>query len=118
MNLAYVTLDEVHQDLAYRLAVRNRVNLRVFWPTETFSPRRFAAVLYDLDYLPAPDRDRILARLRGGPLKVVCGVHSYNVSAKQRRALQRNGVIVRRRLSAGLLRAVLERSAVAALPTA
>jgi hypothetical protein len=99
--VAYVSLDEVNQDLAATVADKYGATL-----ASLASPAEMAAcdaVVYDLDCLPSADRWHILAALICGPVKGVAAVHSYNLQPMQRRALRRKGVAVHRRLHSGWL---------------
>jgi hypothetical protein len=109
MNLAYVSTDEVHQDLAYQLARAYRVDVHLLTPTDRV-PERLDAVIYDLDYLPPEDREHVLDRLIGSPANGLVAVHGYNLFGDQAKALKRNGVLVRRRLGRNLFRALLRRA--------
>lgn len=116
MNVAYVSLDEVHQDLACRMARASGVKLGLFWPDEPL-PRRLRAVVYDLDYLPIEYREGVLATLVAGPSPSPVAVHGYNLTGKQKSLLRRNGVVVRRRLGPSLFRAMTQRTAAGQLST-
>ncbi len=106
MNVAYVSLDEVNEDQARRLARANGLELELFWPTQAVPPDGFPVVIYDLDYLPAGHCDRLPRRHAG-----VVAAHGYNLTRRQRAALRRRGVLVARRLGARLLARVLDRAA-------
>jgi hypothetical protein len=100
MRYAYLTHDDVNRDLAARLAAGVGVELEPL--TMRDDPRRFDAVLYDLDFLPADDRDRLLAQLSSDRANRPAAVHGYGLSARQRRTLRRRGVTVARRLCGAL----------------
>src|SRR5438128_295277 len=78
MLVAYLTVDEVNQDVAVGLA--ERCNLTVHplalrdWPQDG----HFDAVVYDLDSFPAPERDQVLAKLLSSLTLYPVAVHSYN----------------------------------------
>ena len=63
MRFAYLSLDEVNQALAARLAAAAGVGLDVRTFRDAPPGGRFDAVLYDLDSLPADYRGRLLADL-------------------------------------------------------
>jgi hypothetical protein len=100
VKIAYLTLDEVHEDLARRMSlargdVLSSLAARIPTPDEEFD-----AVVYDLDYLP-PDLCRtVLAELATGPVRYQRAVHSYNLRKKQAERFRQRGVIVCRTLSA------------------
>jgi hypothetical protein len=98
MLYAYLTHDEVNQDLAERLAARAGVELEVLWCRDPAPAGQFDAVLYDLDCLPPDRRQALLTDLQAGQPIHAIAVHSYHLSIRQARALQRHGVIVTRRL--------------------
>jgi len=110
MTVAYITLDEVHEDRARRLSRAKGVGLEVFWPTETISRRDFPIVVYDLDFLPAERRDLVLRRALSRRTTDAVAMHGYNLTRHQRKALRQNGVLVSRRLGSKLLSRVVERA--------
>jgi hypothetical protein len=98
---AYVTVDEVNQDLAERLAARAGMRLEIVFPRDAAEAASSAMVLYDLDSLPPADRQALLAGLSlqpAGSGGAVVAVHSYYLPPRQARALRRQGVLVARRL--------------------
>ncbi|HLN29784.1 MAG TPA: hypothetical protein VK395_18705 [Gemmataceae bacterium] len=111
MFVAYISLDEVNQDLATRTAEKYGVTLATFASRAEMASWPCDAVVYDLDCLPADDRRHILDELTGDPVKRVAAVHSYNLQPIQKRGLRRNSVIVRRRLHAGWLSRLICRRA-------
>jgi hypothetical protein len=98
MWCAYLTLDEVNQDLAQRLAAAAGVRLEVLSLRDAAPAGQFEAVLYDLDFLPPDCREALLADLRAQRWIEPVAVHSYQLSPRQIVALRRSGVIVARRL--------------------
>jgi hypothetical protein len=116
MNLAFVSTDEVHQDLAYRLGRTLRVDVHQLSPMD-WVPERLDGVIYDLDYLPSEQREQVLTRLIAAPARGLVAVHSYNLLQEQAQALRRNGVLVRRRLGRRLFRTMLRHAVGSALPT-
>jgi hypothetical protein len=98
---AYITVDEVNQDLAEKLAARAGMRLEVIFPRDAAEAESFAMVLYDLDSLPPADRQALLAGLslqRAGRGGGVVAVHGYYLPPRQARALRRQGVLVAQRL--------------------
>jgi len=111
MFVAYISLDEVNQDLVMRTVDEHVVTLATFASRAEMASWPCDAVIYDLDCLPCDDRERVLDELMGDPVRRLAAVHSYNLQPAQKRRLRRNGVIVRRRLHPGWLsRQVLRRT--------
>jgi hypothetical protein len=110
MRFAYLTLDVVNQALAARLAAAAGVcfSALTFRDAVPSGPRD--AVLYDLDFLPADFRERLLKELVAGPRRGPVAVHGYSLSPRVARALRRRGVVVARRLRAGLFRRLRARA--------
>ena len=104
MRIAYLTTDEVNQELALRWAAGQEAQLEVIWPRDEPPDGRFDAVIYDLDCLPPPLRQQLLTDLAGGGALWPAAVHSYALEGEQIKALLGRGVIVRRRLKATLFR--------------
>src|SRR3954467_11650758 len=102
MQFAYLTLDEMNQDLAARLADAAGVELDVLSFHAPAPDGPFDAVLYDLDYLPDDRRAALLATPAAGCRGKPVAVHGYHPSAGAGRALRRQGVLVARHLDAEL----------------
>jgi len=107
VSIAYMTLDEVNQDLALEIADRCGENLATLASPAEAPPARCDAIIYDLDHLCATDRRQILDELTYQPAKRLAAVHSYHLPPRQVRSLRRNGVIVQRRLQADWLARVI-----------
>jgi len=78
----------------------------VSWlPRDPSPDGQFDAVLYDLDHLPAPERQQTLAELLAGrgPHGRVA-IHSFTLEDAQMEALRRRGVGVFRRLDGIVIR--------------
>lgn len=103
MRFAYLTLDEVNQDLADRLAARRNIELATLDLRDSDTTERFDGIVYDLDSLPVDDRDRLIVTLTKGHVSGPIAVHSYNLTSRRKRTLRRRGVVVARRLSDGLI---------------
>jgi hypothetical protein len=58
--------------------------------------------VYDLDFLPADYRARLLAAHTTARSGALIAIHSYNLTSGQRRRLRRRGVVVARRLGSSL----------------
>jgi hypothetical protein len=111
MNIAYVSLDAVHEDLARSAVQATGWRLEAYWPTETIEPQRFPVVIYDLDYLPIQDRQRVLEHLMSWPVSGVVAVHGYDLTKQQASTLREKGIVVSRRFGARLLSRVFDRTA-------
>lgn len=113
MRIAYWTTDVVNFSLAQELveAAGGRVDLR--FPSEAGQAEECQAVLYDLDYLGAEMRSRVLARLLAGEESRPAAVHAYNLGEEEAVLLRRNGIAVFRRLDSRLV-AQLHRALVSA----
>ena len=103
MFIAYISLDEVNQDLVTRTVDEHFETMATFASRAEMASWPCDAVIYDLDCLPRNDRERVLDELMGDPVRRLAAVHSYNLEPAEKRRLRRNGVIVRRRLHAGWL---------------
>jgi hypothetical protein len=73
--IAYLTTDEVNQDLATQMANDCGAALVVLTPKDPLPDGQFDAAIYDLDYAPAALRDEILERLTSGPNPFPIAVH-------------------------------------------
>jgi hypothetical protein len=104
MRIAYLTVDEVNEDLALRLA--EEYGMAVFPHTFRDPPPdgQVDAVLYDWDSFPRSEQREILARLLEGPLSCPVGVHGYNVPEPQVEALRKKTVVVFRALQPEVFR--------------
>ena len=80
MIVAYLTHDEVNQDLARRLADTAGMLLSFLFIRDEGMIRSFDVILFDLDCLPASDRQLILKGLLAGPLTSASGDGSGVVS--------------------------------------
>jgi len=101
--IAYISLDEVNQDLAARTAEKYGVTLDFFASPAGMATLPCDAVVYDLDSLSRDDRLHIFDELTCGPVKCLAAVHCYNMRPIEEAALRRNGVVVHRRLHSGWL---------------
>ena len=98
MRYAYLTLDEVNQDWAERLAAQDGAELDVVSPRDILAAGPFDALLIDLDSLPPGYRKAVLDDLLAGNQQRPAAVHSYHLRVRDARVLRRRGVIVARRL--------------------
>jgi hypothetical protein len=65
MRTAYLTSDEVNQDLALQIAAGCATKLCVMWPKEQGLDEDFDAVIYDLDWHPELPTAEASGRPRG-----------------------------------------------------
>lgn len=103
--IAYLTHDEVNASVATRLARRLRAALTVL-PARIADQLAAHVLLVDLDGLPREWRANLLARAAAGRLPPGLAIHSYQLSASERRQLRTAGVRVSRRLTAALVACV------------
>jgi hypothetical protein len=96
--IAYLTLDEVNEDLALRLAEESGALLYAPAPRRAMPGGPFDALLYDWDSLPAERRQSVLEEVLGGWLPCPVAVHGYNMDEGLEETLSRQGVAVYRRL--------------------
>jgi hypothetical protein len=104
MHFGYVTTDDLNLDLATRLAEDCEIELYSLSPQEAVPQESLDAMLYDWDYVPPDLRREVLSRLVTRQFPYPVALHSYNLDAKQVRALRRHGVIVYPRLNATVFR--------------
>ncbi len=101
MKIAYLTIDEVNEDLAQRIAAECDVTLDPRWPKEWPPKPPYDAWLIDLDSLPADWRQRIVAELLSSGPACPVAVHSHNLDGHAD-ALCANGIGVYRHLAQDL----------------
>jgi len=118
MRFAYLTTDEVNQELAQALAEAHRITLCPLAPREAPPDDQFDAVLIDWDYWPADRRENALLELLASPVSRPVALHGYNVGPEWEEVLSQRGVAVHRTLQGevfgSLRRAVLAARAAAA----
>jgi hypothetical protein len=106
MRIAYLTTDEVNEQLAVDLADEYGASLHVLSPRDPAPDGEFDGVLYDLDHLPPSQRQKLLsALLAGSPLDRVA-VHSYSLEECQIDTLRAHGVDVHRRLEGAVFQSL------------
>jgi hypothetical protein len=108
MILAYLTHDEVNRDLSQRMADSLGIQLLPLFVRDIAPLDSFDAIVYDLDSLPADDRDLIVQALQRGRLFRPAAVHSYNLEPRQTARLKECGVTAQRRLNLRLVLALRE----------
>jgi hypothetical protein len=94
MRIAYLTVDEVNEDLALRLAEEYGMTVCPQTLRDPPPDGEFDAVLYDWDSFPRSEQREILARLLEGPLSCPVAAHGYNVPEPQVEALRKKAVVV------------------------
>jgi hypothetical protein len=102
MRIEYLSNDDVNQQLAVQLADQCGATLEVRSFEDPPSRHAYDFVVYDLDYLPATQRDQILGELLARPVRLPLVVHSFNLQAKEIAGLEANGVRVFCRLGLDL----------------
>lgn len=108
MRTAYITIDEVNQDLARRWAEALGAILQVLTPAEGFPDTCYDAVLVDLDSLPADYRQQMLRDLLSEPADRPVAVHSYSLTDEEIQDLKNHGVAVTRRLERRVIRRAMK----------
>jgi plasmid stability protein len=103
VKIAYLSTDEVNQDLAARLAADCRVVLDPVLPRDPAPNGEYDAVVYDLDSWPQPERGEVLSRLANDTHHAVA-VHSYSLEDDQVEAFRGQGASVHRRLDAEIFK--------------
>jgi hypothetical protein len=103
MRIAYVSTDEVSQDLATRIAAKFGVGVCKRLPKDPTTNDQCDAVLYNLDDVPRTERSALIEGFRRGKLDRPTAVHGYDITDEQARTLSRNGVANARRLHSELL---------------
>src|SRR5438132_5561140 len=107
MRIAYLTTDLVNENLATQMSARCGAAVYPFSPADVPPDGDYDAVICDWDFLPRPQRKQIVCQLiRNHRNHVV--VHSYNLNAKQVRALRRRRVAVYRRLKPSIFAALTQ----------
>jgi hypothetical protein len=97
--VAYLTVDEVNQDVAVELATRSHVTVEPVSFRDLPLGRPFDAVVYDLNSFPEAEREEVVTKLLSSLALYPVAVHSYHLAAGQVQRLRRNGVAVHRRLT-------------------
>jgi hypothetical protein len=98
MRVAYITTDEVNQDLAARMAEACGATLDSLSPRDPPPDGQYQAVLFDLDFLPRDSGQVLLAQLLAHVPPRPVAVHSYRLGTQQAAALRRRGCAVYARL--------------------
>jgi hypothetical protein len=104
MLVAYLTNDEVNEDLAFQMADECGVTLCPLSFNCRCLGRRFDAVLFDWDSLPLPRRQGILFETLAGSSSFPVAVHSFNLEEEEVETLHQDGVAVFHRLEPALFK--------------
>lgn len=106
MRIAYVSVDEVNQSLAARMAASLGSILSGFDPEDGCPLAGFDAVLYDLDRVAPERRAALLREVRSQREPFPKAVHGYSLTEEEARELGLRGVAVAQRLNLRFLRSV------------
>ena len=98
MLIAYLTTDEVNQDLAMLMAEECGQALCLLSLSHARPNGEFDAAVYDLDHLPAQRQQALLAEMLAGRAAHPVAVHSYNLEDECVEALRGQAVAVYRAL--------------------
>jgi hypothetical protein len=109
-TIAFFSTDEVNQSTVEELTGACGAQVVPWQPRDPSPDGQFDAVLYDLDHLPAPERQRTLAvLLNGHGPHCRVAVHSFNLEDAEVKALRARDVGVFERLDGGVIRWLLKR---------
>lgn len=111
MLIAYVTTDEVNEQLALQMAEESGETLCPLSPCDAPPDEDFDAVVYDWDYLPAQLQHAILAKLLAGKAVWPAALHGYNIHEEAVSALRKQNVAVHRTLQPKIFRQMALRGA-------
>jgi hypothetical protein len=106
MRIAYLTNDEVNQNLAAVMSAECGADICARLPQDPMPDGQFDAALYDLDDVQKHRRDEFVALILSSPSLCPRAVHGYDITDEQAKALRRHGVIVGQRLRSGLIRSL------------
>lgn len=104
MLIAYVTTDEVNEQLALQLAEESGQTVCSLSPSDPPPDEDFDAAVYDWDYLPVQRQQTIWAQLLGGHTFGPVAVHGYSLEDDSVETLRKHSVAVYRRLQPELFR--------------
>jgi hypothetical protein len=107
MQIAYLTTDEVNERLATVMAARFGATVYPFSPADVLPNGDYDAVVCDWDFLPRPQRQKLLGQLMRNHSGQVVALHSYNLKGRQVRALRRGRVAVYRRLRPSIFESLI-----------
>jgi hypothetical protein len=98
-QVAFLSLDPVHEEHAREMAATAGVDLQVLFPKEPAQVSECSAVVCDLDSWLGDGQDRWLAELRTSRPTCRVAVVSYRMNERRASALRRLGIEVFRGLS-------------------
>jgi hypothetical protein len=98
MNFAYITNDEVNEDLALQVADECGINVCPLSPHQNSESGWYDAVLYDWDSLSQEQRQEIPLACLAGARSSPVAVHGYGLEDDEREALHQDGIAVFRRM--------------------
>jgi len=98
MRFAYLTRDEVNQDLALTFAAEHSVDLDVHARGDGLEGEEYDAVLYDFDSFPSDERNASLMSLGAFSKDKPFAVHTYNLDVRQLQDLRQVGVLTAKSL--------------------
>lgn len=96
MLIAYLTTDEVNEQLALHMAEEIGQTLCSLAPGDAPPDEDFDAAVYDWDYLPVRQQQAIRAQLLAGQGVRPAAIHGYNLDDNFVEALRRHDVAVYR----------------------
>jgi hypothetical protein len=103
MRLFYVTTDETNHALAAQMARPFDADVVSVHSDEPLRDDHVAAVMYDLDRVPATDRRSLLAEILSGRMQCPVAVHGYALAEEDALTLRLGGVAVAQRLRQDLV---------------
>ena len=109
MLIAYVTTDEVNEQLALQMAEESGETVCPLSPNDAPPDDDFDAAVYDWDYLPVQRQQATLAQLLAGQAPRRAVVHSYSLDEDCVKALRQRKVAVYRTLQPEVFRRLSHR---------
>ena len=106
MRIAYMSTDEVNQNLAAGMAAKCGAYVCARLPLVPLPDGQFDAVLYDLDDLQKHKRGEFVALILSSPSTRPRAVHGYAITDEEAKVLRHHGVAVGQRLRSGLIRSL------------
>jgi hypothetical protein len=104
MLIAYVTTDEVNEQMALQMAGQSGQTVCSLSPADPPPDEDFDAAVYDWDYLPGQRQQAIRAQLLAGQAFGPAAVHGYSMEDEFVEALRKHNVAVYRTLQPELFR--------------
>jgi hypothetical protein len=104
MLIAYVTTDEVNEQLALQMAEQSGQTVCSLSPSDPPPDEAFDAAVYDWDYLPTQRQQAIRAQLLAGHAVGPVALHGYSLDDDFVEALRNHRVAVYRTLQPVLFR--------------